>query len=390
MWRCCENFSPLKRAFRRLDWQSPNGISQTSVSQTIAIRWRWRELDEERRIGFGVSYGRYCCHGSCRAAPSPCSHLGAPAANSYSSDGLQTTCSCDSGCQGFLISCSSQHHRRLGVSRPPLVHYVAPSSWAWKGGENKLKNLADTLDHLLCILPFEAALFKAHGIKATYVGHPVLEDAFTSVATGENPAHCRWWIKGSKSCSRQDFGLQSGSTVVCVLPGSRAQEVKRMLPLFESALDLLADKVPMLTAIIPTAPSHVITDAVTEAVKSWKTPNILLPYASEKDKYSAFAASDVSLCTSGTAVLQLQMARVPTVVAYRAHPLTEWLIKSRTKLHYISLPNILLDSPVIPEALFADCTPQRLFTLLWYTTCLFSHVHGLDQTSFEQSSIGRQ
>jgi len=68
------------------------------------------------------------------------------------------------------------------VSRPPLVHYVAPSSWAWKGGETKLKNLADTLDHLLCILPFEAALFKAHGIKATYVGHPVLEDAFTSVA----------------------------------------------------------------------------------------------------------------------------------------------------------------------------------------------------------------
>jgi lipid-A-disaccharide synthase len=97
-----------------------------------------------------------------------------------------------------------------------------------------------------------------------------------------------------------------------------------------------------------------------------------------------FQASDVSLCTSGTAVLQLQMARVPTVVAYRAHPLTEWLIKSRTKLHYISLPNILLDSPVIPEALFADCTPKRLFTLLRYTTCLFSHVHGLDQTSFEQ------
>lgn len=79
--------------------------------------------------------------------------------------------------------------------------------------------------------------------------------------------------------------------MVCVLPGSRAQEVKRMLPLFESALDLLADKVPMLTAIIPTAPSHVITDTVTEAVKAWKTPNILLPYASEKDKYSAFAVS---------------------------------------------------------------------------------------------------
>ncbi len=80
----------------------------------------------------------------------------------------------------FLIFLDA--YRRLGVSRPPLVHYVAPSSWAWKGGENKLKNLADTLDHLLCILPFEAALFKAHGIKATYVGHPVLEDAFTSVA----------------------------------------------------------------------------------------------------------------------------------------------------------------------------------------------------------------
>jgi lipid-A-disaccharide synthase len=75
-------------------------------------------------------------------------------------------------------------------------------------------------------------------------------------------------------------------------------------------------------------------------------------------------ASDAALCTSGTAVIQLQLARVPSVVAYRANPFTEWLIKSRTKLAFISLPNILLNSPVIPEALFVDCTPEKLASLL--------------------------
>ncbi|KAH9556147.1 hypothetical protein CY35_07G011200 [Sphagnum magellanicum] len=305
MWRCCENFSPLKYA----------------LSSTLLPCCRFSSH-------FKAPFSSHC-HGK-----------GGGAAAGARNEKLRV----------FIVA-GEPSGDLIGSRLMASLRRLSPRPLQFAGvGGNLMKR-----EGLVSEFPME---------DIAVMGVAELLPHLVRIWTGENPAHCRWWIKGSKSCSRQDFGLQSGSTVVCVLPGSRAQEVKRMLPLFESALDLLADKVPMLTAIIPTAPSHVITDAVTEAVKSWKTPNILLPYASEKDKYSAFAASDVSLCTSGTAVLQLQMARVPTVVAYRAHPLTEWLIKSRTKLHYISLPNILLDSPVIPEALFADCTPQRLFTLL--------------------------
>lgn len=83
-----------------------------------------------------------------------------------------------------------------------------------------------------------------------------------------------------------------------------------------------------------------------------------------KVKLDSMQASRVALCTSGTVALELQLARLPCVVAYRAHLLTEWFIRYKAKISYISLPNILLDSSIIPEALFAACTPSKLASLL--------------------------
>ncbi|KAG0627981.1 hypothetical protein M758_2G241500 [Ceratodon purpureus] len=249
--------------------------------------------------------------------------------------------------------------------QPPfLVHYVAPSYWAWKGGDARLDTLKEFVDHLLCILPFEAPMCKAHGVGATFVGHPVLEDAYMNVSSGDSNANRNWEMQGFGNKFRDQHSLQSDAKVISVLPGSRAQEVKRMLPLFRDTMHRLAEDYPDITAVIPTPQSSIVTNMVQESVSRWEVPSVILPAASDLEKYDAFAASNAGLCTSGTAVMQLLLARVPSVVAYRANPITEWLIKSRTKLEYISLPNILLNSPVVPEALFGECTPDRLAFLL--------------------------
>lgn len=249
--------------------------------------------------------------------------------------------------------------------QPPfLVHYVAPSYWAWKGGDARLDSLKEFVDHVLCILPFEAPMCKAHGVGATFVGHPVLEDVYMNVSSGENGAHRNWEIQGFGNKFRDKHGLLPEAKVISVLPGSRIQEVKRMLPLFRDSMHRLAEYYPNITAVIPTPQSSVVTNMVQESVSRWEVPAVVLPAASDLEKYDAFDSSNAGLCTSGTAVMQLLLARVPSVVAYRANPITEWLIKSRTKLDYISLPNILLNSPVVPEALFGECTPERLTSLL--------------------------
>ncbi|KAE8730510.1 putative lipid-A-disaccharide synthase [Hibiscus syriacus] len=162
--------------------------------------------------------------------------------------------------KGFSFRLLKQLRARYDQDRadgPIHFHYVAPSFWAWKGGEARLKGLSKFVDHLFCILQNEEAVCRSNGLAATFVGHPILEDV----------------------------------------------------------LEL----------------------------------NM---------------ASRVALCTSGTVAMELQLARLPCLVTYRAHFLTEWFIRFKSKIPYISLPNILLDSPVIPEAPFQTCTPAKVAFLL--------------------------
>lgn len=179
-----------------------------------------------------------------------------------------------------------------------------------------------------------------------------------------DPSTNKWFVRGNGAKFRLDHDLPLETTMISVLPGSRLQEVKRMLPIFEGALGILRKAYPEITAVIPTVPSVRVTKTVEDAVASWDVPAILLPGASQQQKYDAFAASQAGLCTSGTAVLQMQMARLPAVVAYRTNIITEQVIRSRAKVRYISLPNIMLDSPVLPEALFSGCSPKNLVHFL--------------------------
>ncbi|CAH9135783.1 unnamed protein product [Cuscuta epithymum] len=262
----------------------------------------------------------------------------------------------------FLKHLRAKYRKQQGTLGPLHFHYVAPSFWAWKGGEGRLGGLAEFVDHVLCILPFEAEVCRSNGLAATFVGHPTLDDMFEF--EGRDSTEYGWKVKGNAEKFRSDHGISTGSKVISLLPGSRLQEVTRMLPIFSDTMNQLQDSFPELVTAILVAPNSHVENFISETTRDWLTSVVLVPGGSPQMKYDSFSGSNVALCTSGTVAMELQLARLPCVVAYRAHLLTELFIRYKAKVSYISLPNILLDSAIIPEALFNDCTPSRLATLL--------------------------
>ncbi|KAK7287369.1 hypothetical protein RIF29_00642 [Crotalaria pallida] len=246
---------------------------------------------------------------------------------------------------------------------PAHFHYVAPSFWAWKGGEARLRGLAEFVDHLLCILPNEDKICRLNGLAATFVGHPVLEDVLELNLRSNSSVH-EWKAEGNGEEFRRKHAVPSGATVISLLPGSRVQEVTRMLPIYAKTLELLKETFPNLMTVIHVAPNAHVENFIAGAVHRWPVPVVLIPGRTTHLRYDAFSASRVALCTSGTVAVELQLARLPCVVAYRANILTEWFIQYKAKIKYISLPNILLDSAIIPEALFRSCMPENLALLL--------------------------
>lgn len=246
---------------------------------------------------------------------------------------------------------------------PVHFHYVAPSFWAWKGGEARLKGLAEFVDQVLCILPNEEEVCKSNGLAATFVGHPILEDIL-ELNLGKDTSPHEWKVERDFEDFRSKNDIPAEATVISLLPGSRLQEVTEMLSIFSNTMELLKDSFPELMSVIHVAPNQHVEKYITGIVHKWPVPAILIPGGLPHLKYDAFSASRAALCTSGTVALEMQLARLPCVVAYRAHLLTEWFIRYKAKISYISLPNILLDSAIIPEALFQACTPSKLASLL--------------------------
>ena len=229
--------------------------------------------------------------------------------------------------------------RRLRGSPAPIVHYVAPQVWAW--GAGRAARIAPILDHLLALLPFEPPLFEAVGLPCTFVGHPV-------VASG---ADC-----GDGERFRIRHGIASTEPVLAVLPGSRRSETARLLPPFAAALSLLADAVPGLRAAVPVVPALAVE--VAAAAAQWRIPATIVQGAAEK--YDALAASDAALAASGTVALELALAGVPMVTAYRMHPLTWQVARRVTHTPYVNLVNVLCGRGIAPELLQGACRPEAL------------------------------
>ncbi|RZC46159.1 hypothetical protein C5167_039107 [Papaver somniferum] len=263
--------------------------------------------------------------------------------------------------KGFSFRLLKQLHAKFnqqGLDRPLHIHYVAPSFWAWKGGEARLKGLAEFVDHVMCILPFEEEVCRSNGLDATLLAIPYWKMPYARI-------RCKVMLKAFKgNMDYLQVIIYIRATIISVLPGSRLQEVSRMMPIFSDTMELVKDCFPELTTVIPVAPHQQVEEYISAAIKTWTVSTILISGGSAQLKCDAFSASTAALSTSGTAALELQLARLPCVVAYRAHFLTEWFIWYKAIIPYISLPNILLNSAIIPEALFHRCTPTNVAEFL--------------------------
>jgi lipid-A-disaccharide synthase len=230
----------------------------------------------------------------------------------------------------------AHHLRGSGI---PIVQYVAPQLWAWRPG--RVRKLAKRVDHVMALLPFEVPFFAKYGIASTYVGHPAIE---SGIERGNGPAF------------RARHGLAPDATVLCVLPGSRAGEVRRMLPVFGEALLLLRQNFQNLRVVIPVADAA--AEAVAGMTQDWPIQVVLADMA---ERFNAFAASDAAMAKSGTVTLELALAGVPMVVAYRVSPTTAFLVRRMgVNVEHASLVNLLAGRKVVPEFIQEECTALKL------------------------------
>ena len=230
--------------------------------------------------------------------------------------------------------------RRVRASDPaiPIVNYVSPSVWAWRPG--RARAMTAYVDHVLALLPFEPEEYrKLRGPPCSYVGHPLIEQIGSL-------------RPGSDEQKRRD----EPPPVLLVLPGSRRSEVRHHMAVFGAALGLLRDAGVAFDLILPTMP-HLV-DAVREGVATWPVqPKIVI---GEGEKRAAFRIARAALAKSGTVTLELALAGVPMVTAYRTGAIEAWIMLRMIKVPSVILANLVVGDTIVPEFLQQDCTPENL------------------------------
>lgn len=230
--------------------------------------------------------------------------------------------------------------RRVRSHAPaiPIVDYVCPSVWAWRPG--RARAMRGYVDHVLALLPFEpAAMQRLGGPPCTFVGHP-LSERVASVRPNAEEARRRL----------------SDPPLLLVLPGSRSGEIRRMAGEFGETIALVAGRVGALEVVVPAVPR--LAEAVRAAVASWQVPARIVTEPAEKD--AAFRTARAALTKSGTSTLELALAGIPMVAAYKVSLLEGWIGRIVLKAHSAILTNLVLGENVVPEFLQWHCSPERL------------------------------
>jgi lipid-A-disaccharide synthase len=230
--------------------------------------------------------------------------------------------------------------RRAGV---PTFYYVAPQVWAWRRG--RIRRLARWVDRMALILPFEPAVYAGTGIRAEFVGHPLLE----RLADGS----------GDRAAARAGLGLPAAARVVALLPGSRRNELRHCLGVQLAAARCLHDRDPACRFVLPLAPS-VERAALEASQRRARLPSALTLALCHGGARAALAACDVAVCKPGTATLEAALLGRPCVVAGRAHPLSAAVVRRLVKLDFWALPNLIAGEAIVPELLQEQAEPQAI------------------------------
>lgn len=227
-------------------------------------------------------------------------------------------------------------------SRIRTVHYVAPSVWAWRPG--RAAKMAQWIDHVLALLPFEPPYMEAAGMACDFVGHPVVAEP--SVGADE------------ASAFRVQHGFQGAAPLVLVLPGSRKGEVGRLSPIFGAALAEFAEGHPGCQAV-SVLPAHMV-ESFAALSADWPLRPHIVSGADTDAKRAAFAAADIALAASGTVALELAAHKTPMVIGYRMRAISHWIIQRMALIDCVNLVNIVTQMRTVPECLGPGCTPGAL------------------------------
>jgi lipid-A-disaccharide synthase len=230
--------------------------------------------------------------------------------------------------------------RGLSGKKPLMIHYVAPTVWAWR--PERAAKVAKLYDGIICLFPFEPPYFEQEGMKALFAGHPMLESGMG---------------QGYGDAARHRLEVPPDVRLAGLFFGSRRGELKRMGPVLCIAAAALRKAHRDIHFLAPTVP-HLEAE-VTQMLRglpfAWK---VVVPKPSEKA--DVFASLDVALATSGTVGLELAVAGVPHVIGYKANALTAAIVKRKVTVKYAHLANILLDKPVVPEFIQEHCAPDKM------------------------------
>ncbi len=238
-------------------------------------------------------------------------------------------------------SFSSRIHKalrklKLGI---PQVHYVAPQVWAWK--KKRARTMYKYIDCLLTLFPYEPKYFTPYKLDARFVGHPVIE---SEAITADGQAF------------RKKFNIPENKKIITILPGSRKNEVSRLLPVFMEAAQELHNSDKDFYFVLPTVKT--VANMVKNELKNYDLP--VLVVENQQDRYGAFRASSAAIAASGTVALELAICDIPHIIAYKVAPLTAFLAKRFLHIQFVNLSNILLGREIIPELLQERCVKGNI------------------------------
>ncbi len=232
------------------------------------------------------------------------------------------------------------------ASRTRTVHYVAPTVWAWRPG--RAAKMAQVIDHVLALFPFEPAYMQAAGMDCDFVGHPVVAEPQADAQQA--------------AAFRARHGIAADAPLILALPGSRKGEVARLAPTFGAALDRVRAVHPAARVVVPCAAQ--VADLVRAQTAHWSGAPILLDPRGEADaaatKRAAFRAADVALAASGTVSLELAAAATPMVIAYDMNWLSRRIIARLLLVDTVTLVNLVTQTRTVPEFIGKDCRPDKI------------------------------
>lgn len=222
--------------------------------------------------------------------------------------------------------------KKLGI---PVMYYISPQIWAWRTA--RVKKIKKLVDHMVVIFPFEVDFYRKWNVPVTFAGHPLLDSVE---------------VEGTEDRSES---LGDGGLLVGLLPGSRNEEVIRLLPAMVEVAEILSEKIEGIRFAIPVASS--VSTRVVETIVRGEAAEILILHDRLRDVLDKAA---LAITASGTVTLEAALAGTPMIIVYRVSPLSYWLAKRMIRVKHIGLANLVAERPIVPELIQQEVSAERI------------------------------